>query len=136
MVNKDQVAGVAKQIKGSIKKVAGKATGVLTAQTLLPGGGYRDVASITRFVDDVSRRLGALPGVQRVSVTSVDQRAKPSRWYSPIAGVLASSTYNMTCCRPRSRRYRRPARVSAVPSPVPWADGSTPSTYTAPIGSW
>ena len=27
MVNKDQVAGVAKQVKGSIEKAAGKATG-------------------------------------------------------------------------------------------------------------
>ncbi|WP_170136738.1 CsbD family protein [Mesorhizobium loti] len=27
MVNKDQVAGVAKQVKGSIKEAAGKATG-------------------------------------------------------------------------------------------------------------
>jgi len=27
MVNKDQVAGVAKQVKGSIKQAAGKATG-------------------------------------------------------------------------------------------------------------
>jgi len=27
MVNKDQVAGVAKQIKGSVKQAAGKATG-------------------------------------------------------------------------------------------------------------
>lgn len=27
MVNKDQVAGVAKQVKGSVKEVAGKATG-------------------------------------------------------------------------------------------------------------
>ena len=27
MVNKDQVAGVAKQVKGSVKQAAGKATG-------------------------------------------------------------------------------------------------------------
>jgi len=27
MVNKDQVAGVAKQVKGSVKEAAGKATG-------------------------------------------------------------------------------------------------------------
>ncbi|UCI18011.1 CsbD family protein [Mesorhizobium sp. B2-1-8] len=32
MVNKDQVAGVAKQVKGSIKQAAGKATGNRQAQ--------------------------------------------------------------------------------------------------------
>ena len=32
MVNRDQVAGMARQIKGSIKQAAGKATGNLQAQ--------------------------------------------------------------------------------------------------------
>jgi uncharacterized protein YjbJ (UPF0337 family) len=32
MVNKDQVAGVAKQVKGSVKEAAGKATGNRQAQ--------------------------------------------------------------------------------------------------------
>ncbi|MER8694056.1 CsbD family protein [Mesorhizobium opportunistum] len=33
MVNKDQVAGVAKQVKGSVKEAAGKATGNRQTQT-------------------------------------------------------------------------------------------------------
>ena len=41
MVNKDQVAGVAKQVKGSIKEAAGKATG----DAKLQGEGRADRAA-------------------------------------------------------------------------------------------
>src|SRR5690606_33712009 len=67
--------------------------------------------------------------------TSVAQRAKPRRWYSRSAAVLVSSTYSITWLNPLPRRCARPASVSAVPRPMPWAAGSTPSTYTSPIGS-
>lgn len=48
-----------------------ESAGVLTAQTLLPGGNYRDLASVIRFADESFRRLRALPGVQRASLTTV-----------------------------------------------------------------
>ncbi|RUX14865.1 CsbD family protein, partial [Mesorhizobium sp. M7A.F.Ca.CA.002.14.1.2] len=39
MVNKDQVAGVAKQVKGSVKEAAGKATGNRQTQAKGTGDG-------------------------------------------------------------------------------------------------
>lgn len=44
---------------------------VLTVQTLLPATGYREVNEVVRFVDETTRRLGALPGVRSASITSV-----------------------------------------------------------------
>jgi uncharacterized protein YjbJ (UPF0337 family) len=55
MVNKDQVAGVAKQIKGSVKEAAGKATG--NRQTQAEGTADKIAGKVQKAYGDVKDRV-------------------------------------------------------------------------------
>ena len=55
MVNKDQVAGVAKQVKGSIKEAAGKATG--NRQTQAEGTADRIAGEVQKAYGDVKDKV-------------------------------------------------------------------------------
>ncbi|ARP66336.1 CsbD family protein [Mesorhizobium sp. M7A.F.Ca.CA.001.09.2.1] len=55
MVNKDQVAGVAKQVKGSVKEAAGKATG--NRQTQAEGTGDRTAGKVQKAYGDVKDKV-------------------------------------------------------------------------------
>ncbi|RUW58908.1 CsbD family protein [Mesorhizobium sp. M7A.F.Ca.US.008.03.1.1] len=55
MVNKDQVAGVAKQVKGSVKETAGKATG--NRQTQAEGTADRIAGKAQKAYGDVKDKV-------------------------------------------------------------------------------
>ena len=55
MVNKDQVAGVAKQVKGSIKQAAGKATG--NRRTKAEGMADKVAGKVQRAYGDVKDKV-------------------------------------------------------------------------------
>lgn len=55
MVNKDQVAGVAKQVKGSVKKAAGKATG--NRQTEVEGAADKVAGKVQKAYGDVKEKV-------------------------------------------------------------------------------
>ena len=55
MVNKDQVAGVAKQVKGSIKQAAGKATG--NRRTQAEGMADKVAGKVQRAYGDVNDKV-------------------------------------------------------------------------------
>ncbi|PAP98029.1 CsbD family protein [Mesorhizobium mediterraneum] len=55
MVNKDQVAGLAKQIKGSVKKAAGKATGNRRVQA--EGSADKIAGKLQKAYGDVKDRV-------------------------------------------------------------------------------
>ena len=65
---------------------------VLTAQLALPGPAYRTVPLVSAFLDESTRRLGELPGVKSVSLTSV----------LPLSGINTRSEF--------TRADRPPAR--------------------------
>ncbi len=54
MVNKDQVAGVAKQVKGSVKQAAGKATG--NRQTQAEGAADKIAGKVQKAYGDVKEK--------------------------------------------------------------------------------
>src|SRR3954447_14025333 len=60
--------------------------------------------------------------------TWVEVCSKPRREYVAIAGSLSDSTYRMIRRTPREARWASPAAVTALPSPRPWAAGSTATT--------
>ncbi|MGX9145839.1 CsbD family protein [Mesorhizobium sp. 128a] len=55
MVNKDQVAGVAKQVKGSVKQAAGRATG--NRQTEAEGTADKIVGKVQKAYGDVKDKV-------------------------------------------------------------------------------
>lgn len=55
MVNKDQVAGVAKQVKGSIKEAAGKATG--NRQTQAEGTADKVAGKVQKTYGDAKQKI-------------------------------------------------------------------------------
>ncbi len=55
----------------------------LVSQVSLPAADYRTVPAVTRFIDEYARRLGALPGVQAVSLTSI----------LPLSGINTRSEF-------------------------------------------
>ncbi|AZO69084.1 MAG: CsbD family protein [Mesorhizobium sp.] len=55
MVNKDQVAGLAKQFKGSVKKAAGKATGNRRVQA--EGSADKIAGKLQKAYGDVKDRV-------------------------------------------------------------------------------
>ncbi|MER8827290.1 CsbD family protein [Mesorhizobium sp. M0938] len=55
MVNKDQVAGMAKQVKGSVKKAAGKATGNRRIQA--EGSADKIAGKLQKAYGDVKDRV-------------------------------------------------------------------------------
>ncbi|KQZ99651.1 hypothetical protein ASD64_15145 [Mesorhizobium sp. Root157] len=55
MVNKDQVAGVAKQVKGSVKETAGKATG--NKQTQAEGTAEKIAGKVQKAYGDVKQKV-------------------------------------------------------------------------------
>ncbi|RVB71874.1 MULTISPECIES: CsbD family protein [unclassified Mesorhizobium] len=55
MVNKDQVAGLAKQLKGSVKKAAGKATGNRRVQA--EGSADKIAGKLQKAYGDVKDRV-------------------------------------------------------------------------------
>jgi uncharacterized protein YjbJ (UPF0337 family) len=55
MVNKDQVAGVAKQVKGSVKEAAGKATG--NKRTQAEGTAERVAGKVQKAYGDVKEKV-------------------------------------------------------------------------------
>lgn len=55
MVNKDQVAGVAKQVKGSVKQAAGKATG--NRQTQAEGAADKIAGKVQKAYGDVKEKV-------------------------------------------------------------------------------
>ncbi|WP_167458852.1 CsbD family protein [Mesorhizobium kowhaii] len=55
MVNKDQVAGMAKQIKGSVKEAAGKATG--NRRTQAEGTADKIVGKVQKAYGDVKDKV-------------------------------------------------------------------------------
>ena len=55
MVNKDQVAGVAKQIKGSVKQAAGKATG--NRQTQAEGTADKVAGKVQKAYGDLKDKV-------------------------------------------------------------------------------
>ncbi|WP_167434502.1 CsbD family protein [Mesorhizobium helmanticense] len=55
MVNKDQVAGVAKQVKGSVKQAAGKATG--NRQTEAEGAADKIAGKVQKAYGDVKDKV-------------------------------------------------------------------------------
>jgi uncharacterized protein YjbJ (UPF0337 family) len=55
MVNKDQVKGVAKQVKGSVKQAAGKATGNEQAQ--VEGAAEKAAGKIQKSYGDVKEKI-------------------------------------------------------------------------------
>ncbi|WP_292190533.1 CsbD family protein [Mesorhizobium sp.] len=55
MVNKDQVAGVAKQVKGSVKEAAGKATG--NRRTQAEGTADKIAGKVQKAYGDVKDKV-------------------------------------------------------------------------------
>jgi uncharacterized protein YjbJ (UPF0337 family) len=55
MVNKDQVAGVAKQVKGSVKQAAGKATG--NRRTEVEGTADKIAGKVQKAYGDVKDKV-------------------------------------------------------------------------------
>ena len=55
MVNKDQVAGLAKQMKGSVKQAAGKATG--NRRTEVEGGADKVAGKVQKAYGDVKDKV-------------------------------------------------------------------------------
>jgi uncharacterized protein YjbJ (UPF0337 family) len=55
MVNKDQVTGVAKQVKGSIKEAAGKATG--DKKTQAKGTADKIAGKVQKTYGDVKEKI-------------------------------------------------------------------------------
>lgn len=55
MVNKDQVSGVAKQVKGSVKEAAGKATG--NRKTQAEGTADKVSGKVQKAYGDVKQKL-------------------------------------------------------------------------------
>ncbi|PDQ19320.1 CsbD family protein [Mesorhizobium sanjuanii] len=55
MVNKDQVAGVAKQVKGSVKQAAGKATG--DRKTEAEGAADKIAGKVQKTYGDVKDKV-------------------------------------------------------------------------------
>ncbi|MGX5843145.1 CsbD family protein [Mesorhizobium sp. ArgA1] len=55
MVNKDQVAGVAKQLKGSVKQAAGRATG--NRQTEAEGTADKIAGKVQKAYGDVKEKV-------------------------------------------------------------------------------
>lgn len=55
MVNKDQIAGVAKQVKGSVKKAAGKATGNRRVQ--VEGSADKIAGKLQKAYGDVKDKI-------------------------------------------------------------------------------
>jgi uncharacterized protein YjbJ (UPF0337 family) len=55
MVNKDQVAGLAKQVKGSVKQAAGKATG--NRQTQAEGAADKVAGKVQKAYGDVKDKV-------------------------------------------------------------------------------
>ncbi|MBN9218434.1 MAG: CsbD family protein [Mesorhizobium sp.] len=55
MVNKDQIAGVAKQVKGSVKEAAGKATG--NRQTQAEGMADKAAGKVQKAYGDVKDKV-------------------------------------------------------------------------------
>ncbi|CCV06137.1 putative stress response protein [Mesorhizobium metallidurans STM 2683] len=55
MVNKDQVAGVAKQVKGSVKQAAGKVTG--NRQTEAEGAADKIAGKVQKTYGDVKDKV-------------------------------------------------------------------------------
>lgn len=55
MVNKDQVAGVAKQVKGSVKQAAGKATG--NRQTEVEGAADKVAGKVQKAYGDAKEKV-------------------------------------------------------------------------------
>ncbi|QKC84528.1 CsbD family protein [Mesorhizobium sp. NZP2077] len=55
MVNRDQVAGVAKQIKGSVKQAAGKATG--NRRTQVEGMADKIAGKVQKAYGDVKAKV-------------------------------------------------------------------------------
>jgi uncharacterized protein YjbJ (UPF0337 family) len=55
MVNRDQVAGLAKQMKGSVKQAAGKATG--NRQTQVEGAADKLAGKVQKAYGDVKDKV-------------------------------------------------------------------------------
>ena len=55
MVNKDQVNGVAKQVKGSVKQAAGKATG--NRQTEAEGAVKKNAGKVQKAFGDAKQKI-------------------------------------------------------------------------------
>jgi uncharacterized protein YjbJ (UPF0337 family) len=55
MVNKDQVSGVAKQVKGAVKEAAGKATG--NRRTEAEGAAEKAAGKIQKGYGDVKEKV-------------------------------------------------------------------------------
>ncbi|ESZ71700.1 MULTISPECIES: CsbD family protein [unclassified Mesorhizobium] len=55
MVNKDQVAGVAKQVKGSVKEAGGKAAG--NRQTQAEGTADKTAGKVQKVYGDVKDKI-------------------------------------------------------------------------------
>ncbi|TPI41006.1 CsbD family protein [Mesorhizobium sp. B3-1-9] len=55
MVNRDQVAGLAKQMKGSVKQAAGKATG--NRRTQVEGAADKLAGKVQKAYGDVKDRI-------------------------------------------------------------------------------
>ncbi|RVD58631.1 CsbD family protein [Mesorhizobium sp. M2D.F.Ca.ET.185.01.1.1] len=55
MVNRDQVAGIAKQVKGSLKQAAGKATG--NRRTQVQGAADKLVGKVQKAYGDVKDKV-------------------------------------------------------------------------------
>ncbi len=55
MVNRDQVAGLAKQMKGSVKQAAGKATG--NRRTQVEGAADKIAGKVQKAFGDVKDRV-------------------------------------------------------------------------------
>lgn len=55
MVNRDQVAGIAKQVKGSVKQAAGKATG--DRRTQVEGAADKIAGKVQKTYGDVKDKV-------------------------------------------------------------------------------
>ena len=55
MVNRDQVAGIAKQVKGSVKQAAGKATG--DRRTQVEGAADKIAGKVQKTFGDVKDKV-------------------------------------------------------------------------------
>ena len=55
MVNKDQVSGIAKQVKGSVKDAAGKVTG--DRKTQAEGKADKVAGKVQKAYDDVKEKI-------------------------------------------------------------------------------
>jgi putative ABC transport system permease protein len=74
---------------------------VFTARVWLPDNAYADVGSQIRFYEDLHERLGALPGVQAVSLTSNLPTLGAA---NPQVGVEGESYADLQRDRQRARR--------------------------------